>query len=268
MAGLLTMRAPETATLILSICIFAPQLVVAAIAPLVGRKAQSWAASPSQALFHCAVDPLRGVRDDRNPYAVIAAQLLDGISAATLGVLVPLIIADVMRGSGFNLAQGTVGAGGGPSGRFIQHGACRLCRRQSRQPCRVPVPCRNCRLRTRSRCRGHARDPRSAGEDASRADTRVFERLRPVCRGNQTADGIGNENRRLNVSAPRFPAARRRDGSSRGPRSPAAGKPIRPIMGPRPLCSEPDRGTTSAHAPPGRFEDILRDTTQSPCSRV
>jgi hypothetical protein len=39
MAGLLTMRAPETATLILSICIFASQFVVAAIAPLVGRRA-------------------------------------------------------------------------------------------------------------------------------------------------------------------------------------------------------------------------------------
>jgi predicted MFS family arabinose efflux permease len=37
--------------------------------------------------------------------------LLDGVSAATLGVLVPLILADVMRGTGhYNLAQGVVGA--------------------------------------------------------------------------------------------------------------------------------------------------------------
>jgi len=42
---------------------------------------------------------------------IVAAQLLDGISAATLGVLIPLVIADVTRGSGrFNLAQGAVGA--------------------------------------------------------------------------------------------------------------------------------------------------------------
>ena len=39
-----------------------------------------------------------------------AVQLLDGISAATLGVLVPLVIADTTRGSGhFNFAQGVVG---------------------------------------------------------------------------------------------------------------------------------------------------------------
>jgi predicted MFS family arabinose efflux permease len=38
-------------------------------------------------------------------------QLLDGVSAAALGVLVPLILADVMRGTGhYNLAQGVVGA--------------------------------------------------------------------------------------------------------------------------------------------------------------
>ena len=38
-------------------------------------------------------------------------QLLDGVSAAALGVLVPLILADVMRGTGhYNLAQGAVGA--------------------------------------------------------------------------------------------------------------------------------------------------------------
>jgi MFS family permease len=37
--------------------------------------------------------------------------LLDGVSAASLGILVPLVLADVMRGSGhFNLAQGAVGA--------------------------------------------------------------------------------------------------------------------------------------------------------------
>jgi hypothetical protein len=41
---------------------------------------------------------------------VIAIQALDGISAAVLGVLVPLVVADIMRGSGrFNLALGIVG---------------------------------------------------------------------------------------------------------------------------------------------------------------
>lgn len=120
MAGLLTMRAPETATLILSICIFAPQFVVVAIAPLVGRKAQSWGRRPLLILCFTALSSRCAVfATTSDPYVVIAAQLLDGISAATLGVLVPLMIADVMRGSGhFNLAQGTVGAAVGLGASF------------------------------------------------------------------------------------------------------------------------------------------------------
>jgi MFS family permease len=53
------------------------------------------------------------------PSVVIAAQLLDGICAATLGVLVPLVIADVMRGTGqYNLAQGVVGVAVGIGASF------------------------------------------------------------------------------------------------------------------------------------------------------
>src|SRR5205807_1982028 len=97
---------PETATLILSICIFAPQLVVAAIAPWVGGQAQSWGRRPLLLLCFVALSIRCAVFAATNePYFVVAAQLLDGISAATLGVLVPLVIADVMRGSGhFNFA--------------------------------------------------------------------------------------------------------------------------------------------------------------------
>jgi len=41
---------------------------------------------------------------------LVVVQLLDGITAASLGVMVPLIIADVSRGTGhFSLAQGIVG---------------------------------------------------------------------------------------------------------------------------------------------------------------
>ena len=46
-----------------------------------------------------------------NPYAIVAAQLLDGVSAAVLGVMLPLIVADATRASGrFNLALGVVGS--------------------------------------------------------------------------------------------------------------------------------------------------------------
>jgi MFS family permease len=45
-----------------------------------------------------------------NPYLLVVVQVLDGVSAAVLGVLVPLITADVTRGTGrFNLAQGMIG---------------------------------------------------------------------------------------------------------------------------------------------------------------
>jgi MFS family permease len=120
MAGLLTTRLPETATLILSICIFAPQLVVAAIAPWVGRQAQSWGRRPLLLLCFLALSIRCAVfATTREPYVVVAVQLLDGISAATLGVLIPLVIADVMRGSGhFNLAQGMVGAAVGIGASF------------------------------------------------------------------------------------------------------------------------------------------------------
>jgi MFS family permease len=111
-AGLLTTNQPETATLILAICILAPQFVVAAIAPWVGREAQIRGRRPLLVFCflalttRCAVFALTS-----DPAWVVAAQLLDGISAATLGVLVPLVTADVMRGSGhYNLAQGAVGA--------------------------------------------------------------------------------------------------------------------------------------------------------------
>ena len=56
--------------------------------------------------------PIRGVllAFVSNPYLLVVVQALDGVSAAVLGVLVPLIIADVTRGTGrFNLAQGMIG---------------------------------------------------------------------------------------------------------------------------------------------------------------
>jgi MFS family permease len=111
MAGSLTTRAPQWATALIAICILAPQFVVAAIAPSVGRTAQSWGRRPLLMMCFmplCVRSAVFAVSSD--PAVIVAAQLLDGISAATLGVLVPLVIADTTRGSGhFNFAQGVVG---------------------------------------------------------------------------------------------------------------------------------------------------------------
>ena len=54
-----------------------------------------------------------------DPAIVVAVQLLDGVSAAVLGVMVPLIVADITRGTGrFNSSLGVVGmVAGGRRGR-------------------------------------------------------------------------------------------------------------------------------------------------------
>jgi len=112
LAGILAKRDPETAALVLSICILVPQFVVAAIAPWIGVKAQSWGRRPLLLLTFVALSARGAIFAlTSDPYLLVAAQLLDGISAASLGVLVPLIIADVTRGTGhFNFAQGLIGA--------------------------------------------------------------------------------------------------------------------------------------------------------------
>src|ERR1700731_5160657 len=46
-----------------------------------------------------------------SPYLIVTVQVLDGISAAVLGVTIPLIVADITRGTGrFNLGLGIVGS--------------------------------------------------------------------------------------------------------------------------------------------------------------
>ena len=120
LAGILAKRDPETAALVLSICILVPQFVVVAIAPWIGVKAQSWGRRPLLLLTFVALSARGAIfAVTSDPYLLVAAQLLDGISAASLGVLVPLIIADVTRGSGhFNFAQGLIGTAVGIGASF------------------------------------------------------------------------------------------------------------------------------------------------------
>ncbi len=45
-----------------------------------------------------------------NPELLVVVQLLDGVTAAVFSVMVPLVVADLTRGTGhFNLGQGIVG---------------------------------------------------------------------------------------------------------------------------------------------------------------
>jgi len=63
-------------------------------------------------LIGFAALPVRGIlfAAVTNPQLLVVVQLLDGVTAAVFSVLVPLVIADLTRGTGrFNLGQGIVG---------------------------------------------------------------------------------------------------------------------------------------------------------------
>lgn len=124
-AGALTVLQAERATMILAVGILTPQLVVAVIAPWVGRQAQARGRRPLLALCFVALALRAAIFAwSTEPGVVMAAQVLDGVSAATLGVLVPLVIADTTRGTGhFNLAQGAVGAAVGLGASLSTAGA-------------------------------------------------------------------------------------------------------------------------------------------------
>ncbi len=111
MGSVVTMRSSEWATVLIAACIVVPQVVVALLSPWVGRHAQIWGRLPFLRIAFAAL-VFRGMLFAvvTDPYLLVAVQVLDGITAASLGVMVPLMIADIMRGTGrFNLAQGIVG---------------------------------------------------------------------------------------------------------------------------------------------------------------
>jgi len=101
---------PKEATAMMSACIVAAQLVMLPIALLVGRTADSWGRKPLF-LAGFAILPIRAVlyMFSDNSFWLIGVQVLDGIGAGIFGALTPLVIADIMRGTGrYNLAQGAI----------------------------------------------------------------------------------------------------------------------------------------------------------------
>ncbi len=97
--------------LVISAAIIVPQIVAAVIAPWIGGAAQRYGRRPVL-LAGFLVLPVRGLLLAAHPGAVALAamQALDGVSASVLGIMVPLIAADVTRRSGyFNLAISSIG---------------------------------------------------------------------------------------------------------------------------------------------------------------
>jgi MFS family permease len=98
-------------SLIVTALIMVPQVIVAIMAPWAGRQANTWGRRPLLLVGFAAL-PIRALvfATTTNPMILIVAQVLDGVSGTTLGVLTALIVADLTAGTGrFNLAQGFVG---------------------------------------------------------------------------------------------------------------------------------------------------------------
>jgi len=115
-----------------SAIVLIPQIVAAATAMWIARRAEDWGRKPLL-LIGLAALSIRAVL-----FAVVAGswvllplQVLDGLSAGLIGVLIPLAIADLTRGTGrYNLAQGYAGTAVGigaalslaGSGFLVEHG--------------------------------------------------------------------------------------------------------------------------------------------------
>src|SRR6478736_3141525 len=116
LAGEILVRKSQAhSSLVISALIIVPQIIVALMAPWVGRQAQNWGRRPLLVIGFAAL-PIRalGFALISDPLFLLAVQALDGISATVLGVLTALIIADLTGGTGrFNLAQGIVGTASG-----------------------------------------------------------------------------------------------------------------------------------------------------------
>lgn len=103
---------PKWATAMMSACIIAAQLIMLPVALAVGHTADRIGRKPIL-LLGFAVLPVRAVLYtlSDNTSWLIGVQLLDGVGAGIFGAITPLLIADLMRGTGrFNLAQGAVAA--------------------------------------------------------------------------------------------------------------------------------------------------------------
>ena len=114
-AGEVTKSLGSQASAVIAACIVLPQLLVAVASPYVGRAADRWGRRPVLLLTFLAV-PVRGalLALVTNPAPLVLVQLLDGISAAGFGVMLPLMAADLTRGTQrFNLCMGLFGLASG-----------------------------------------------------------------------------------------------------------------------------------------------------------
>ena len=124
-ASNVTKSAGNQANLLVAACIILPQAMVAVLSPYVGRAADGkrrrlvlllgFAAVPLRAVLLALLGPY--------PAPLVLVQGLDGVSASVLGIMLPLIVAELTQGTGrFNLSMGVVGlamAGGATASTLL-----------------------------------------------------------------------------------------------------------------------------------------------------
>jgi MFS family permease len=115
----------DWATPMMSVCIIAAQSIMLPIALLVGCKADRWGRKPIL-LIGFAVLPIRAALYTLSDDSIwlVGVQLLDGVGAGIFGAVTPLVLADLMHGTGrYNIAQGAVstvqGIGASSSGLIV-----------------------------------------------------------------------------------------------------------------------------------------------------
>jgi MFS family permease len=114
-AGEVTAGMGDNVQLVIAACIIVPQAIVAMMSPWVGRSAERWGRRPILLLGFSAL-PIRALlfAGISSPYLLVPVQMLDGLSAAVFGVMLPLIAADVAGGKGrYNLCIGLFGLAAG-----------------------------------------------------------------------------------------------------------------------------------------------------------
>ncbi|NHN84337.1 MFS transporter [Acetobacter musti] len=119
-AGQVTKDAGRFAEIVIAACILAPQMLGAVLSPWIGRWAETIGRRPVMLVCFAAL-PLRGILLSltSDPWLVVPIQMLDGISSAAFGVMLPLVAADLTRRSGhFNLCMGVLGLAMGLGASF------------------------------------------------------------------------------------------------------------------------------------------------------
>jgi len=106
----LAMEHQHESEIITAALVVVPQVVTAIIALFIARKADAWGRKPLLLLAFAALLARAALFAVAfSPWYLVAVQLLGGVTAAVIGILTPLIVADATARSGrYNFALGSV----------------------------------------------------------------------------------------------------------------------------------------------------------------